>query len=175
VVQFTSALAFAAVGAHFGWDWPLIPYLFLAAVLVAVAFVDFDTLRIPDRLTFPALGVAVPLVVGVSFIDGHAGRIGSATLGAAVFFAVLFVFWFIYPAGMGYGDVKLALLLGWYVGWLNAWLVMYALIIASLLGSVAGIALLVVTRDRKRAFPFGPFLCIGTMTVVLFGSHLLPS
>ena len=174
-VQLTLALAFGALGAHFGWDWALIPFLFLAAVLVAVAFVDFDTMRIPDRLTFPALAVAVPLLVGVSLIDGQAGRIGSAALGALVFFGVLLVFNLIYPAGMGFGDVKLALLLGWYVGWVNTWLVMYALIIAALLGAVAGIVLLVITRDRKRGFPFGPFPCVGTMAVVLFGSHLLPN
>jgi leader peptidase (prepilin peptidase)/N-methyltransferase len=173
-VQLTLAVAFGATGAHFGWSWELIPFLFLAAVLVAVTFVDFDTMRIPDRLTFPALAVAIPLLVGVSLIDGQSGRIGSAALGAGVFFGVLLAFNLVYPAGMGFGDVKLALLLGWYVGWVNTWLVMYALIIASLLGSVAGIVLLVITRDRKKGFPFGPFLCFGTMVVVLFGSHLLP-
>ncbi|MCU1346249.1 MAG: prepilin signal peptidase PulO-like peptidase [Acidimicrobiia bacterium] len=173
-VQATLALVFGLTGAHFGSDWALLPYLFLGAVLVAVAFVDLDTLRIPDRLLFPALGVAVPLLVGVSFIDGKAGRIGSAALGAAVFFGILLLFNLVYPAGMGFGDVKLALLLGWYIGWINSWLVMYALIIAAMLGSVVGIALLVITRDRKRAFPFGPFLCVGTLAVVLYGSHLLP-
>ena len=82
---------------------------------------------------------------------------------------------------MGFGDVKLALVMGLYLGWLG-WdpdypvagpvrLVLYALMLGCLLGVVFGLVMRAVTKERG-AFPFGPALAIGCFVVVLFAPDL---
>jgi leader peptidase (prepilin peptidase)/N-methyltransferase len=97
-----------------------------------------------------------------------------ALIGALAFSGVLGVFWFVYPAGMGFGDVKYAVVLGALSGWISPLLVAYALLVASLLGSLAGVLVAVRAGDRKQAFPFGPALCIGTIVAIVFSHRLLP-
>lgn len=175
IVPVTSALTFGVFGWHFDDHLGVAAvHLVLAAVLVCVTFVDIDTLRIPDRLTFPGLAVAVAATAVVALAEGEPGWLQDAAIGAAAFFAVLFVFNLVYPAGMGFGDVKLALLLGWYLGWSNPLLVVHALLFASALGTVIGIALMARGGDRKRGFPFGPGLCLGTVLAIVMADTLLP-
>ena len=96
---------------------------------------------------------------------------------------LLFVPHLVYPAGMGFGDVKLALVMGLYLGWLG-WapdsptsytgplrLVLYALMLGCILGVVFGLVSQVATR-RRGAFPFGPALALGCLVVVLFATEL---
>jgi leader peptidase (prepilin peptidase)/N-methyltransferase len=88
-------------------------------------------------------------------------------------YAVYFALCFAYPAGMGFGDVKLAGVLGTYVGWLGwgEWAV--ALFLGFLLGGLFGIALVAVKRGgRKTAVPFGPFMLLGTLIAILWGGRL---
>ena len=102
-------------------------------------------------------------------------------MGAAAYFLLLLVTHLIYPAGMGFGDVKLALVMGLYLGWLG-WtdlepylgplrLVLYALMLGCILGVVFGLAIRVLTR-AKGAFPFGPALATACLVVVLFAADL---
>jgi leader peptidase (prepilin peptidase)/N-methyltransferase len=101
----------------------------------------------------------------------------GAFVGMAAYFLILFPFNLIYPKGMGFGDVKLALLMGLYLGWLAAgatngslfqafYFVMIALLIGCVLGVVFGLAVR-FARRAGGAFPFGPALALGTIYVVL--------
>ncbi len=62
VVELVTAAVFALFGAEFGDDLRVVPLLVLGASLVAVSVIDLQLLRIPDRVTFPTLALAVPLV-----------------------------------------------------------------------------------------------------------------
>jgi leader peptidase (prepilin peptidase)/N-methyltransferase len=87
--------------------------------------------------------------------------------------AVYYALWFAYPAGMGYGDVKLAGVLGLYTAWLGwgAWAV--GLFLGFLLGGVFGIALIALRKGgRKTAVPFGPFMLAAVLIAVLAGPEL---
>jgi leader peptidase (prepilin peptidase)/N-methyltransferase len=174
VVCATTAVVFAALAGRFGAHWPLVTYLVGAASMVAVSFVDLDTMRIPDRLTAPTVVAVTLLVVAVSLGVGEPDAMLRALIGALAFSGVLGVFWFVYPAGMGFGDVKYAVVLGALSGWISPLLVAYALLVASLLGSLAGVLVAVRAGDRKQAFPFGPALCIGTIVAIVFSHRLLP-
>ena len=106
-------------------------------------------------------------------LGSESGDFWRAVLGGAVMFALYFGLCFAYPAGMGFGDVKLAGVLGLFVGWLGwgEWAV--ALFLGFLLGAVFGIALMAVRRGgRKTAVPFGPFMLLGTLIAVLWGGRL---
>jgi len=172
-VQALTALLFAGMAYRIGAQLALVPFVFLAAVVVVVTFIDIDHLRIPDRVTFPALGVSTVLIVVTSLVKGHPQWIVGALLGAVAFFAILLVFHLVSPAGMGFGDVKLGLLLGLNLGWISLRLVVWGLLIGALLGSVIGVAVGIARRSRKAAFPFGPALGMGAMVAVVLAPRLL--
>jgi leader peptidase (prepilin peptidase) / N-methyltransferase len=78
------------------------------------------------------------------------------------------------PRGMGFGDVRLAGVIGVYLGWLGYRVVFLGFFLAFLLASVVGIGLMVArVRGRKDAVPFAPFMALGGMAAVLWGQHLL--
>lgn len=178
VVQLVTAALFGVVAVRFHDGAVLAPYLLFTAVLVAVSVIDLKYYRIPDRVVFPALALSVPAVIVVSLTKSLPEAIPRALLGAAVYFGILFLFHMISPRGMGFGDVKLALVLGLYVGWLGgtlfeaAYLVVIAMFFGGLLGSAVGVAV-AFSRGRKAHFPFGPALCAGALMAVLLSNHLV--
>ena len=174
-VELATAAVFAALAARFDGS-ELVPVLVLGASLVAVSVIDLQLLRIPDRVTFPTLAVAVPLIVVVSLQRDQADAIRGAAIGCATYFLLLLLPHLAYPRGMGFGDVKLAIVMGLYLGWVG-WsddlpvagpvrLVLYGLMLGCVLGVVFGLLSRLVTR-RKGEFPFGPALAAACLVVVL--------
>jgi leader peptidase (prepilin peptidase) / N-methyltransferase len=173
---------FIAVGFRFD-DAPgllIVGYLLLAAMLVTVSVIDIACFRLPDRIVLPSLAASVLIVVIESLREGHSTRIWYALTGAGIYFGLLLVFHLISPRGMGFGDVKLAAVMGLYLGWLGAGyatafvLVLWALLVGAVLGSIVGISLLTIQgASRRTPIPFGPYLALGTMVVVLLTPHLL--
>lgn len=159
VVEVVTALSVVVAVLEFGDTWVVLPFLVFYPTLVAVSVVDLFHYRIPDRITFPAFGVCFALIVVVSVGYGEPGAIGWALLGAAIFFLGLFVPHLVSPAGMGFGDVKLALLLGLHIGWISGAtitivrLVLFTLIIASAIGVVAGLSLGALRRRGIDLLP----------------------
>lgn len=179
--ELTTALVFALLGARYGDDLVIVPLLVLGAALVAVSVIDLRLLRIPDLVTFPTLAVSLVLVLAVSVLHDVPEAATGALVGMATYFVLLFVPHLVYPRGMGFGDVKLALVMGLYLGWLG-WtdahpvggpiqLVLYGLMLGCTLGVVFGLLSRVVTR-RGGEFPFGPALALACLVVVLFASDL---
>lgn len=156
----------------------LADYLLLFTALVALSFIDLDTLRLPDRIVAPLLVVSIPLIALTSLLQDDAPRIRYALAGGAFYFVFLLVVHLIIPRGMGFGDVKLAAVMGMYVGWLAPSVVgaisltLYAMMIGFLVGSLAGLVVFAFRR-KSRAIPFGPFLAFGTVVVIIFSEQLV--
>jgi leader peptidase (prepilin peptidase)/N-methyltransferase len=156
----------------------LADYLLLFTALVALSYIDLDTLRLPDRIVVPLLIVSIPLIVVTSLLQHDAARIRFALAGGAFYFVFLLVVHLIIPRGMGFGDVKLAAVMGMYVGWQAPSVVgavsltLYAMLIGFLVGSVAGVVVFAIRR-RSRAIPFGPFLVLGTVVAILASESLV--
>ena len=201
VVELATMALFVAVAARFGWHWTLLPPLVLATALIALSVIDMYVYRLPDRLVFPAIGVSIVVMVVAAFGIDYPKALTRAALGLVLYGGMLFVLHLISPRGMGFGDVKLALLLGLHLGWAAGTvyvgvaavftLVFYALLIACLLGGVGGLLIAIIRRRSSRdvlpdpeaeegqpkrllaqSMPFGPALATGTMIVVLFAEHL---
>jgi leader peptidase (prepilin peptidase)/N-methyltransferase len=159
VVEAVTALSVVVAVLEFGDSWVVLPFLVFYPTLVAVSAVDLIHYRIPDRITFPAFGLCLALIAAVSVGYGEAGAIGWALAGAAIFFVGLFVPHLVSPAGMGFGDVKLALLLGLHIGWISGSaltivrLVLFTLIIASAIGVVVGLSLGALRRRGIDLLP----------------------
>ena len=147
----------------------------LVPVLVLLAMVDWRTRLLPRRVVLPATAVLIALAVVEWLVQRETAvlvRTLAAMLVARSFFWLL---WFIRRAGMGFGDVRLAALLGLVLGRLgwDHWLV--GLYGGLLLFGVFGIALMLVRRDRatlQRAYPFGPFMIAGAVVGVLAGGSV---
>ena len=161
---------FAAMALRFGFDPVLPAFLYLVAVLLALALIDVDVHRLPDVLTLPSYAVGVALLGAAAMAGSESGSIGRAVLGAAVLFAVYFALWFAYPAGMGYGDVKLSGVLGLHLGWLGWDVLAVGLLGGFFAGGASGVVLLALGRaGRKTKIPFGPFMIVGALLAVLAG------
>ncbi|HWH11654.1 MAG TPA: prepilin peptidase [Solirubrobacteraceae bacterium] len=138
----------------------------LVLVLVPITLIDLDHQLIPDRITAPAAILAV--VIGTALDPG--GEIERLIAGAAAG-GFLFVAWYAYPGGMGFGDVKLAAVLGLFLG--SA--VGPAMLVALVSGVVVGLAIMRrvgVEAGRKTKVPFGPFLALGGI-VALYAGHAI--
>jgi leader peptidase (prepilin peptidase)/N-methyltransferase len=156
----------------------LFAYLVLFTALAALSVIDGELYRLPDLIVLPTLAASIPIVVVVSVAIDDPERIRYALLGAAVYFGFLFVAHLISPRGMGFGDVKLAAVMGLYVGWLGTSyvealaLVLWAMLLGFLTGTVLGVVLL-ATRRRSRPFPFGPFLALGCVAAIVLSEGLV--
>jgi prepilin signal peptidase PulO-like enzyme (type II secretory pathway) len=177
----TNAVLWALAANNFSRGWVLLPYLVVFSVLLAVSVVDLRLFRIPDRFVFPGLAITIVLIVIASFVvlpsAGDAFTVlERAVVGLLTYFGILFFFHLVYPRGMGFGDVKLALLMGLSLGWLGTsnftamYLVLIALFFGCVLGIVFGVAWRIIQR-QGGAFPFGPALAAAVILVVLTTDH----
>ena len=168
----TSAL-FAVAALRFGADWVVPAYCVFFAGLFALALIDFDTKRLPNKVLYPTLFAGSALLVAASLADHRLFRVRDAAIGGAAAFAVMFLIHVIAPQGMAFGDVRLAGLIGVMVGWIAKAQVPVALFLGFLLGAVVGVALIGFGHSsRKTKIPFGPFLAAGAVITVAFGGPL---
>ena len=180
----TGALAALAVD-RIGTGSEIVPVLFLVAALVTLSAIDLRVYRIPDRLNFPSMAIGLGLIVASALEVGEPSLAVGAAMGGLTYAGILFLAHLVYPRGMGWGDVKLAWLLGLYVGWVG-WqdgslgeqflevlrYVILALGAGSLLGVVMGGGYALIRRSTKAVFPYGPSLAIGCLLVVLWAPEL---
>ncbi|MER5994259.1 prepilin peptidase [Streptomyces viridosporus] len=167
-----TALVCAALAAATGTRPELAVWLLLAPVGVLLAVVDFRVQRLPDPLTLPFAGAALVLLGPVALTPGHAGEWTTALLGALALGAGYLVLFLLNPAGMGFGDVKLALGAGAVLGWYGWPTVMLGTFAGFLFGALYGGALVVARRaGRRTTIPFGPFLITGALAGLLIGAH----
>jgi leader peptidase (prepilin peptidase)/N-methyltransferase len=76
--------------------------------------------------------------------------------------------------GFGDGDVRLAPLLGAHLGWFDLWHVAIGLFMGFVIGAVVGVAMMAVGRaGRRTALPFGPFMALGAVVVILMGDPII--
>ncbi|HJQ47746.1 MAG TPA: prepilin peptidase [Amycolatopsis sp.] len=159
LVELGTAALFAAIAWWLGGVPELPAYLYFAAIGVSLALIDLDTRRLPSAIILPSYVVLAALLTGAAAMQHDWAALLRAGIGGVVLFAFYFLLVLIHPQGMGFGDVRLAGILGGMLGYLS-W---SALIVGAfggfLLGAVAGVAVLVARRgDRKTALPFGPFM-----------------
>jgi leader peptidase (prepilin peptidase)/N-methyltransferase len=169
-----AALAFGMMVVRFGLSPVLPAYGYLALGGAALAVIDARERRLPDRLTLPSYPVALALLGLAALLqpDGVRHFLG-ALAGLGIALALFTVQAALYPAGLGWGDVKLAGILGLYLGWLGLAAVAAGLFLGYLLAAVAGLVLIAAGRaSRKTQLPFGPFLLAGTLATVMLSGLL---
>ena len=160
----------AVTALRLGTAAELAAYCVLGAGLVAIAVTDLRVGLVPRKLLYPTLVTVAVALVAASAAEGRWSRLGGAAAGGAAAFAVFTLVWWLYPKGMGFGDVRLAGLAGLALGWLGFRPLYLGFLAAFVAGSVLGVANLAVRGTTK--FPFAPALATGTMIGVLWGAYL---
>lgn len=173
LAQLSVPLLSLAMLATWGTSWILLPFLWLVPVLVTAAVVDLRTMLIPKDIVWTGFFVGAALIVVASVLGGVTTQLLPALIGAVGYFGFLFVVSVISPAGMGFGDVRLAALLGLYLGWIHMLLPAIGLFIACLFGVVLGLGVRVASGTKRAPFPFGPGLALGTMVAIVGYEPLL--
>jgi leader peptidase (prepilin peptidase) / N-methyltransferase len=171
LVEALTAVLFAAVAAFVGPEALLPLQLIFVAALILVSDIDIAERIIPDVVILPVAAIGV---AGMTILDPGGGPRWVwlvSGLGAAAF---LLVAGLVYERlrgveGMGMGDVKLALCMGFFLGAA----VIPALFIGFIAGALVGIVLLAGGRGMKTAIPFGPFLAFGAVVGLVWGDQLL--
>ncbi len=173
LVILTTVGLFAGAALRFH-NWVVPAYLVFFVCLVSISVIDSKLQIIPNHIVYPTIFASVPLLAFAALVEDEWSNFGHAMMGATLAFVTLLLIHLISPSGMGFGDVRLAFVLGLFLGWLSLGHVLLGLLLGFLLGSIAGLALLVTgVRGRKDHLPFAPFLAAGAVLAVVAGRPLL--
>lgn len=145
------------------------------SVLVCVAFIDIEHHLIFDRFQLILLGTGIAATVFDAVVKTSAiwydHLIGGA-VGFVFFYAFYGVFYLIYKQeAMGFGDVKLAGVVGLCLGWKS---LIVVILVAAFVGSVVLLLLRIVRKDdKKKEYPFAPFIVLGAIVALFCGEYLI--
>ncbi|MFG1699326.1 prepilin peptidase [Nonomuraea sp. NPDC049309] len=135
-------------------------YACFAVIGAALAVIDWRTYTLPDAITLPAYPIMALALL-------PAGELPAALAGGAALIAVYGVLWLARPEAMGFGDVKLAGLIGMACGPLGWPAVAAAALAGQVFGALYALFLLLSRRGtRDTQFPFGPFMLLGAFTTL---------
>lgn len=173
-LYFVNRIAFGRLGpAAIAGGITLVAFLYLGAISVALALIDVETRKLPNRIVLPAYGVAAVLFVVVSILGIDFVPLLRAALGLATMLIAYALMWFAYPKGMGFGDVKLAGVLGIFLGWSGWGSLIVGSFAAFILGGVFGVMVMLVKKGgRKTGIPFGPWMLAGAWIGIFFGNQI---
>jgi leader peptidase (prepilin peptidase) / N-methyltransferase len=143
--------------------------VFYGCVFLVLFFIDLETKLILNVIVYPMMPAA--LLISSLYPQPALSQFTSALIGGAAGFILFLIIALVSRGGMGFGDVKLAGLIGLAVGFPN---IFTAIMLAILSGGLVAVVLLVFKiKKRKEGVPFGPFLAAGAMLTLLYGKDIL--
>lgn len=170
-VALVTAVLFAITPLAVGVDWVLPSYLWFVAVTVTLTLTDIDTKLIPNRILFPGTIVGLVLLLGGAIVED--GPLVRPLAGGVIYFLLLLVLALIARGGFGFGDVKLAFLLGLFTAYQSWETLIVAVFAAFLLGGfVSAILVVFRIRSRKDSIPFGPYLVVGAYLAIVWAGTI---
>jgi leader peptidase (prepilin peptidase) / N-methyltransferase len=170
----STVVLFTGLALRYHDSWALPAFLSVAAGLVALSAIDLEHFLLPNRIVYPLAVATLALLTLGAIGDGDWEALGRAVLGGVAGALALGALHVASPRSMGFGDVKLAFVLGLALGWLGWGELVLGLFCGFLTGAVVGVALIALRRrGRKDHLPFGPFLAFGTLVVLLWGDMIL--
>lgn len=174
LIEVLTALVFALITWRYGLDGRGIVLCVIAAGLVALSAIDFETFKLPNAIVYPLSGMGAAGILLVSLVQSeYRGDLLQAILGATCVFTVFFLLHLISPRSLGFGDVRLSALLGGSTAWISWGTTFVSLFAAFAFGAVIGTVMMLVGRGgRKTALPFGPMLAAGWLFGLLYGPQI---
>jgi leader peptidase (prepilin peptidase)/N-methyltransferase len=172
-VELATGLIFALLYWHYGLSAELGVMAFYTCLFTIIFAIDLEHGLILNKVVYPGMVVAflLALLPRPWLTQWLVTGVANAALGGAVGFVILFLIAIVSRGGMGWGDVKLAALIGLATGFP---LVFFSLIMGAILGGIVAVALMIVKKKtRRETIPFGPFLVLAAMITLLWGSNIL--
>ena len=161
-----SGLAGAAFGAELGWTGALLYLTPLVPIGVALLVIDWRTTLLPTRVIHPTYVLLAVLVPAAALVDQDLGSLYRAGWGWLVIGGWFWIFWWLLGA-WGFGDVRLARVLGPALGYLGWSHLFGGLALMVFVGGIGGVVLTLVNRSLRRRFPYGPFMLVGSAIAVV--------
>lgn len=170
----------AFVGAFVGTVWrfgptsEIVAYLVFAGVTLTLVITDFDHKLIPNKVLFPGGAAAIVLLVIEAAVSGREHRLLPALAAALGYYGVFFGVHLLNREGFGFGDVKLAFLLGFFLMFDSLQVFLLGVFFTGFIGGIPAILLLVSGRvGRGHAVPYGPAMVAGAWTAIAVGEPFL--
>jgi leader peptidase (prepilin peptidase)/N-methyltransferase len=170
-------LATGVIFALLAWHYELTPALgimiFYACLFIVISVIDLEHGLILNKVVYPSMVVALllALIPRPWLTQWIVTGIANAAIGGAIGFGIFLLIALISRGGMGWGDVKLAGLIGLATGFP---LVFLSVIMGAILGGIVAVAMVITKkRQRRQTIPFGPFLAAAAMITLLWGSTIL--
>ena len=145
--------------------------LYFTAMGISLSMIDLDVGRLPNAIVYPSYLVLGSLLAIAALVQHDAAALLRAGVGAAVLFLAYFAVACLYPAGMGFGDVKLAGIVGGVLGFMSYPVLAVGAFAAFFIGSVVGVGKVVSLRGAaSSSIAFGPFMITGALLSLFVGS-----
>lgn len=174
IVEALTPVLFVVVVVVIGARWTVPAYWWFVGVTITLTLTDLDHKLIPNRILFPGTAIGAALLLVGGLLDGELNRFGWGIVGGVGFFVGLLIIALVAKGGFGYGDVKLAFLLGLFTAYQRPAFTFLAAFLAFLGGGVISILLLIFRiKGRKDAIPFGPYLVLGAYLALAVGNGIL--
>ena len=160
------------IGIALGWQWALLVWLPLVPLGISLAVIDWRTRLLPTWLVMRTYVLVVVLaLLATAFTQDWQDLVRAAIgwVGAGLLYGVL---WFVYPRGLGYGDVRLSGVLGIALGYVGTAELVVGVYAGFLLGGVGGALLTMLRVVHRKHVPFGPFMLVGAVVGLLAGDWL---
>lgn len=173
IVESATAALFVLMALHFGMTGALPAYLYLAAVVVTLAMIDIDEQRLPNSIVLPSYVVGIALLMPAGAVHADWWGAVRALMAMAAMWLMYAAITFAFPDGTGFGNVKLAGLLGIYLGWLSWETVAVGAFGGLLVAAVIG--LLLATKGRAlalRPVPLGASMVAAALLALFFTQPL---
>ena len=179
-VEAATAFLFILIYLKYGMGVQFFVLAAAVSMLIVVSIIDLEHGLILNRVIYPTIVVLMVLApfwpelgLSRSFLgnSGMAGSMASSLVAGGGAFLLFLAIILLFPSGMGGGDVKLAGAVGLLVGFPQVLLALWLAIVSG--GLVAIFLLITRKRGRKDAIPFGPFLALSAVAVLLVGTEIV--
>jgi leader peptidase (prepilin peptidase) / N-methyltransferase len=174
LIELAGAALFAGAAARLGYSATLVSVLAFLAGLLALALIDVEHLKLPKGVVYTTLYTVGVALITQTAATGQWHRLLVAAICSAVWFVLFLALNLLSPRYLGFGDVRLAPVLGLELGWFGVRYVILGFFAANLIGSVIGVALIATKRLRRdQPIPYGVFLAMGAALAIYAGPELL--
>ena len=174
LVEASTAVLFILTTLFIGLVWALPAFLWFISLTIVLIMTDFDHFRLPNRILLPGTVVGVGLLIVGAALDGRLGDVPVALAAGAGYFLLMLLIAIVARGGFGFGDVKLAFILGvfaGYSGWETAALAAFG---GFFIGGTTSILLIATRiRSRKDFIPFGPPMMVAAWVAIVWGSPII--
>lgn len=162
------AAAGVLLGLRLGGEAELLVALVVLPAGTWLAYVDARTTFLPTYLIYPTLLLAALVVLGTGVFGGDWTEVQRAAIGCVAYGGVFYLLWWFLP-GFGFGDVRLAFLLGLVLGYLGWEELAVGFLLAHFLGGIGGALLALLKVIDARRNPFGPWMLAAALLGAGFG------